>query len=236
MFSSARKELKDNLSDRIRGLRCIVRALGSNEVRSRLAPTDFIGVLPAVDRVVGKTFRTIDGIMSVVESAAGPMYPISPTFNGFQQVEKYGRTQGIQRLQEDLYAGLKALASVKSPNSIISKRKLSSVADALSMFVDKMSSGPFAAQLLFSLNRENPLVDLTGEQQETDAKIVYIALALLFGASAFSRIEQQETVSLLYDALLLAEAKMDAITPLLNDGVAPGLLAEVVEMQIRHLA
>lgn len=229
MPSSVGKELKQSVGDQLRGVRYLVRMLGSETQRPSLAPS----ALPEFDRLLGKTFRAVDNVMRAVETTVRPS---TGAFRGFLPLEDYAAQRG-DALQEDLYKGLKAVAAIARSNQLILKSRIADIqADMIGCHAVSESQEKRCAELLVALVRRNPLVDVAESAGTPLVLKQYIALALLFGLGKAGRLPEGEMSFLAEDALLLASTRLDTIAGNLKAGKPKEPLAATLAVLLGHLA
>lgn len=235
MPSSVGRELKRSVGDQLRGMRCLVRMLGSDAQRPGLAPPALPEVLPELDRLVGRTFRAVDTMLSTVETAVATVRPASGPFRGFAPFEAYFSAAGAERLQEDLYRGLKAVAAAERPNQLVLKARLAAVAADLA---GERETAPqeAGAALLRALVRRKPLVDFAEEGGAAAILRQYVALALLFAVFLRGAPPEAEASALIEDALLIAGTRLDAISAALAPGESGDRLPSLLAGLADHLA
>ncbi|MDX3929546.1 MAG: hypothetical protein QHC90_27570 [Shinella sp.] len=237
MPPSVGREIKQSFGDQLRGMRYLVRMLGSDAQRPGLAPPALPGALPELDRLLGKTFRAVDSVMSVVESAAAAVRSLPSDFKGFAPLENYKAAQDTDQLQEDLYLGLKAVASIERPNQLILKSRLFGLKDDLrTRIAPSGTAQEMSAEVLLVLVRRNPLVDLREGGGEADILKQYVAVALLFGLCASGRVPQSEASSLIEDSLLLAGTRIETISTEIHSGRPKEGLVTCLAALLDHLA
>ena len=237
MPPSVGKEIKQSFGDQLRGMRYLVRMLGSNERRPGFVPPALPDGLPELDRLLGKTFRAVDSVMSVVEIAAASVRPLPNDFNGFAPLEIYKAARNEDQLQEDLYHGLKAVAANEKPNQLILKSRLYGVKGELAKCIAS-SSAPqevYVDILLFLVERK-PLVDFREGGGDSDILKQYVALTLLFGLASSRRLQRVEAKSLIEDSLLLAGTRIDTISKEINGGKNKKSLSKSLAALLDHLA
>ncbi|MGP4842318.1 hypothetical protein [Agrobacterium cavarae] len=231
---SVARELKKSVGDQLRGVRHLVRLLGSDVQRPHLAPPVLPSALPEVDRILGKTFRAVDNVMSAVETTVRPP---ATTFCGFSPLEDYALLRPHDALQEDIYRGLKATVAVARSNELILKSRLAAVeADVMTGIVLSHRREERSAVLLRSLVRRGPLVDVCGDMNSSRVLKQYIALALLLGLANRGRLSEEEASSLVEDAFLLANTRVEIIGKSLIAGKADSQLLSTLGILLDHLA
>lgn len=234
MHSSVARVLKQSVGDRLRGVRYIVRMLGSDAQRSYLAPPALPEALPEIDRLLGKTFRAVDNVMSAVETTVRPP---TASFRGFLPMEGYLGGNNEDALQNDIYSGLKAVVSIAQSSHLVLKGRVGDVhAD---MAASRILSGrreERCAQFLRALARRSPLVDMRGDTSSSLVLKEYIALALHFGLADMNRPLEKEALSLLEDAFLLANTRLDVISENMTAEKSGDMLVSTLGVLLDHLA
>lgn len=212
-------EIKQSFGDQLRGMRYLVRMLGSDEQRPGLAPPALPEALPEIDRLLGKTFRAVDSVLSVVETAAASVRSSPSDFKRFAPFETYTTARDGDKLQEDLYLGLKAVATKQKPNQLILKSRLFGAKDALAKSIDSSSTPhEVSVGILLFLVQRDPLMDLHVDVRDTGKLKQYVAVALLFGLSASRDFQPGEAASLIEDSLLLAGSRIGPLSKEIKTG------------------
>jgi hypothetical protein len=234
MPSSVGRELKRSVGDRLRGVRYLVRVLGSDQQRSRLAPPALPDVLPPeFDRLLGKTFRAVDNVMTAVETT---IRPPAGAFRGFIPLDAYAAAEHHGILQEDIYKALKATASIGKSHHLILKSRVADVqADMLSRRCALETREERCVEMLLALTRRSPLVDMREDAGGSQALKHYVAVALLFGLAG-ERLPESEALLLAEDALLLANTRLDILSANLKAGKSRELLVSTLAVLLGHLA
>ncbi|MXN54343.1 hypothetical protein GR158_24910 [Shinella sp. AETb1-6] len=233
MSSSVGKDLKQSVGDQLRGVRYLVRMLGSDAQRPHLAPPALPEALPQFDRLLGKTFRAVDSVMSAVETTVRPS---AGAFRGFLPLEDYAAHQS-GALQEDIYKGLKAIAAIARSNQLILKGRVADIqADMVRRCTMSARTEERCAELLVALVRCNPLVDVREDAGMPLVLKQYVALALLFGLANKGRLPEEEASSLVEDALLLASTRLETIEGHLKVEKPREPLAATFAVLLGHLA
>ncbi|ASP83075.1 hypothetical protein [Sinorhizobium meliloti] len=232
MSSSVGKDLKQCVGDQLRGVRYLVRMLGSDAQRN-LAPPALPDVLPEFDRLLGKTFRAVDSVMSAVVTTVRPS---TGAFRGFLPLEDY-TAQQADALQEDIYKGLKVIAAIARSNQLILKSRVKDVqADMVGRRAMSEPREEQCSEFLVALVRRNPLVDVREDAGTPLILKQYIALALLLGLANSGRLPEGEALSLVEDALLLASTRLDTIAGHLKAEKSREPLAATLAVLLGHLA
>lgn len=237
------RELKRNVEDQLRGVRHLVRLLGSDDERNRLARQTLPEVPPEVERIVGRTFRAVGDIMTAVETAAQPFRSPCSTKPDFQPFASYfggPGEDGAGAFVDDLYRVLKLAALDTHDNSLILKTRLGGVhADMLAK--TRAAGGMAAAQpadlclaLFLSLARHHPFAG-PREPAENIAIHIYAATTLVFGLTSLGASDQDDVSALLTDALLISGARLETFVKAARDGGDMGELAKVLETLLSHL-
>jgi hypothetical protein len=226
------QELRQNVGDGLRGLRYLVRVLGSDAERPKFAPPALPEALPELDTLMGGAFRTVGKVMCAVETAASPLRQTSAGFRGFASLETYFAPDGADAFSDDLYRGLKAVSAGKNANQLILKARLGDIRrDLRTRYPAASAPEKVCAGLLLSLVKFNPIVG--GE--EADVLKQYTALTLLFGISTAGRIPRHEVNLIVHDALLLASTRMEQVSGALAAGSHDDL-AMILARLMNHLA
>lgn len=232
MSSSVGKDLKRSVGDQLRGVRYLVRMLGSDAQRPNLAPPALPDVLPEFDRLLGKSFRAVDSVMSAVETTVRPS---TGAFRGFLQLKDY-TDQQADALQEDIYKGLKAVAAIARSNQLILKSRVAGIQADMAGRRAMSEPREECAEFLVVLVRRNPLVDVREDAGTPLVLKQYVALALLFGLATKGRLPEAEALSLAEDALLLASTRLDTIAGHLKMENSREPLAATLAVLLGHLA
>ena len=233
MPSSVGKDLKQSVGDQLRGVRYLVRMLGSDAQRPNLAPPALPEAMPQFDRLLGKTFRAVDSVMSAVETT---VRPTTGAFRGFLPLEDYAAHQA-GALQEDIYKGLKAIAAIGGANQLILKSRVADVqADMVGHRAASEPQEKRCAEFLVALVRRNPFVDVREDAAAPPFLKQYIALALLFGLANKGRVPEAEASSLVEDALLLASTRLETIVGQLKTEKSKEPLTATLAVLLGHLA
>lgn len=231
---SVARELKKSVGDQLRGVRHLVRLLGSDVQRPHLAPPVLPSALPEVDRILGKTFRVVDNVMSAVETTVRPP---ATSFRGFLPLEDYSLLPHHDAFQEDIYRGLKSTVAIARSNELILKSRLAAVeADVTTVINLSHRREERSAVFLRSLVRRVPLVDVCGDMNSPRVLKQYIALSLLFGLANKDRLSEAEASSLVEDAFLLANTRIEIIVKSLIGQNADGQLVSTLGILLDHLA
>lgn len=233
------RELKRNVEDQLRGVRHLVRLLGSDDERNRLARQTLPEVPSEVEKIVGRTFRAVDGIMTAVETAAQPFRTPRSSKPDFQPFAVYfgaSADAGAATFVDDLYRVLKLAALDMHDNSLILKTRLSGVhADVLAASRAAAAQPVDLCQSLFlSLARHHPFAG--PHEPPKDAAIhMYAAVALIFGLTSLGAARQDDASALLTDALLISGARLEAFVRAAREGTDAGELRKVMETLLSHL-
>lgn len=216
MLSSMGRDLKQNVGDQLRGVRHIVRMLGSDAQRSHIAPPALPEAMPELDRLLGRTFRTLDSVLSTVETLVAPVRGSTNPLPGFGPLAAYlGAGDGEDRLCDDLYNNLKAVAASRQSGLLVLKTRLGAVAED---FIRQQPGVEMAdAALLRLFVQHKPLVNFTETTGENALLNPYIAVTLLFGLALRGDLPRSESAELVEDALLLSGTRCDAIASALKD-------------------
>lgn len=234
MHLSVARELKKSVGDQLRGVRYLVRMLGSDAQRPYLAPPALPDALPEIDRLLGKTFRAVDNVMSAVETTVRPS---TASFRGFVPLEDYSRPHDDDVLQNDIYRGLKATVSIAQSNQLVLKARVAHVqADMAASRIVSDRREERCAEFLRALARRSPLVDIRGDTSSSIALKHYIALALLFGLADKDRPLEEDALSLLEDAFLLANTRLNVVTENLEPEKPGDTLVSTLGVLLDHLA
>ena len=236
------RELKRNVEDQLRGVRHLVRLLGSDDERNRLARQTLPELPPEVERIVGRTFRAVGGIMTAVETAAAPFRSPRSTRPDFQPFAVYFGNpddEGAGAFVDDLYWVLKLAALDTHDNSLILKTRLSGV--HAEMLAKSRPQGGTAAQpvdlclaLFLALARHHPFAG-PREPEENTAIHLYAATTLVFGLTSLGASEQDDASALLTDALLISGARLDTFAKATREGSDTSELRKVLETLLSHL-
>ena len=242
MLSTIRRELKDNLGDQLRGFRHLIRALGDTSdsavSRQHLPPVPL-----ELDRIFGRTFQTVDGVMTTLETIVSPLRPSQsgePTFADFDfyfpQANPTGKVEA--RLADELYAVLKLVAETVRPNQLILKTRVAAAAKhvlstpRLNVTVDDVPQ--CCADLFLALVKHDPMVANT-ENADADSVKHYAALALLFGLAVSKRLGEGQMRSCVHDAILMCSLRADVFNAAASTGQKTEALVHIFASLLRHL-
>ncbi|MGP4753917.1 hypothetical protein [Agrobacterium pusense] len=228
------RDLKTNVGDQLRGVRHLVRLLGSDVQRPHLAPPVLPEALPDMDRLLGKTFRVVDNVISAVETTVRPP---AVSFRGFLPLEDYRVSRHGDGLEDDLYRGLKATVAIARTDELILKSRVAGVqVDVATRFTCSNRREERSAMLLCSLVRRDPLVDVCGESSPAAVLKHYVTLALLFGLADKRRHSEEDALSLVENSYLLANTRIETIGRILKGENAERQLASTLGVLLNHLA
>ncbi|MFF2324278.1 hypothetical protein ACFVTJ_24845 [Agrobacterium sp. NPDC058088] len=172
--------------------------------------------------------------MSAVETTVRPP---ATTFRGFIPLEDYALLHRHDAFLEDIYSGLKAAVAVARSNELILKSRLAAVeADVMKDFVLSYRREERSAVFLRSLVRRVPLVDVCGDMNSARVLKQYVALSLLFGLANKDSLSEAEASSLVEDAFLLANTRIEIIGTILTGDYADVQLISTLGMLLDHLA
>lgn len=231
---SVARELKKSVGDQLRGARHLVRLLGSDVQRPHLAPPVLPSALRDLDRILGKTFRAVDNVMSAVETTVRPP---ATSFRGFLPLEDYALLRHHDAFQEDIYRGLKSTVAVARSNELILKSRLAAVETDVTTDIGlSQRREERSAVFLRSLVRRAPMVDVCGDMNSSRTLEQYVALSLLFGLANKDRLLEQEASSLVEDAFLLANTRVEIIGKSLIGEEMDGQLVSTLGILLDHLA
>jgi hypothetical protein len=238
------RELKRNVEDQLRGVRHLVRLLGSDDERNRLARQTLPEVPPEVEKIVGRTFRAVGGLMTAVETVAQPFRTSRsprPDFRSFANYFGHLAPAGADAaFIDDLYRVLKLAALDTQDNSLILKTRLSGVhAD---MLAASRAAGGVAVPpavdtcvaLFRSLARHHPFAGPREQVQET-AIHLYAAVTLVFGLTSLAGSDHTDASALLTDALLISGARLGVFVRAADDSAETDELRKVLETLLSHL-
>ncbi|MGV3551644.1 hypothetical protein [Rhizobium sp.] len=241
------RDLKRNVEDQLRGVRHLVRLLGSDDDRNRLARKTLPEPPAELERFVGRTFRVVDGIMTAVESAAQPFRTPRPARPGFRPASVYFGSAAPADAEEcraalvdDLYRVLKLAAQDRLDNSLLLKTRLTGVHDDL--LTKARAAGELAAvqpvdlclALFLSLARHHPFAGAPEPDQDT-AIHLYAAVTLVFGLTSLGASETDDAATLLTDAMLISGARLETFVKAAREGGDTSELKKVLETLLSHL-
>ncbi|MFB2553683.1 hypothetical protein [Ensifer soli] len=240
MRSTVGREIRDTAKDQLRGMRHLVRLLGSDEERKRLARHGLPEVPEEVDRLVGRTFRAVDGVMSLVEAAAAPFRSQAAPPPGFGTIEAYADPgeDAAAAFSGDLYRVLKLAAGTRDPNPLILSARLAGIhrelATRAGTLADPGDGAGLAAALFLALSRRHPLAG--PNPPEGDAEIrIHAATALIFGLTASGRLPRAEVPEIVTDALLAAGARIEIFRDAATTDTETDALDAVLRSLLAHL-
>lgn len=220
MGASVGDDIRRNVKAHLRGMRDIVRLLGSDDDRHRLAA----GALPPVpeefDRAVGRAFRLVDGVMTAVEAVAEPLRSraaerVRPQDGPAGEIERaLTLVAGVQGDQPALHSAAIHAAAAAAPRR-----------DATTGDVAR------AAGIFLALARAHPLASMP----ERQALRLYAAAALLLIAPPQATADPAEARDLAENALLLAGARLDVFEAAATQGSATPALVETLGRLSHHL-
>lgn len=234
------RELKRNVEDQLRGVRHLVRLLGSDDERNRIARQTLPEVPSEVEKIVGRTFRAVDGIMTAVETVAQPFRTprsSTPDFQSFAVYFGNPTDAGTAAFVDDLYRVLKLAALDTHDNSLILKTRLSGVhADVLATArAGTALPVDICLALFLSLARHHPFAG-PHEPAEDTAIHMYAAVALIFGLTSLGTSRQEDASALLTDALLISGARLETFVKAVREAGDFGDVRKVLETLLSHLA
>lgn len=245
MLSTIKRELKDNLGDQLRGFHHLIRTLGSGRPEISIAKQPLPPVPPELDRFLGKTFQTMDGVMTTLQSIATPFRHGRATGAGFRDFDGYfGAGNGMQlrndeALSSDMYAALKRIVEAAGVDRFILKARMGIVCRSListsrteQWRMDDLSE--CCATLFLALMRDRPIVDTADESDEETWKL-YAALSLVFGLAVSGRLEATELQSFAQDAFLFCNLRRDAFLEAARAGSKTDALLKTYGSLLRHL-
>lgn len=235
MLSSMGRDLKQNVGDQLRGMRHIVRMLGSDTQRPNIAPPALPEAMPELDRLLGRTFRTLDTVLSTVETLVAPVRGSAAPLLGFAPPAAYLEAgDGEEKLCDDLYHNLKAVAASRQSSLLVLKTRLGAVAND---FIRQRPGAEIADGILLRLLvHHKPLVNFTETTGEKTVLNTYIAVTLLFSLALRGGLPRSETATLIEDALLLSGTRSDAIASALKGSKGDAELSSLLKGLTDRLA
>jgi hypothetical protein len=234
MPHSLRQEFTHIVGDRLRGLRYVVKALGSDAERPKFAPPALPEALPEIDNFMGLAFRAVGGVMGAAETVVMPLRKTRSLFNGFSGLEQYFAEEGELSFCDDVYLCLKTVSLQKGGNQLLLKGPLQEVyREMKARITSEMSMETLCAVFFFALLSADPMA---GRQQDEIRTIrQYLTVTLLFGLSLTGRIPREEVSLVVHDAFLLAKTRSPAIMDIVKRGSEKDLAVSLAKL-LRQLA
>lgn len=245
MGSIIRREIKDNLGDQLRGVRHLVRALGSDTAKSPAAKPPLPAMPPELNSLFGKTFRTMDRVMTTLESMVMPLFSPDQAGREFKSFDFYfGAAKGIEHsvvevMTADLYEALKRVSTQIEPNPLILKGRtmLASkdlIANARSERWNVYQIQWGCAALFHALTRHQPLICDVDEREKAAWKL-YGAVSLLFGLAVSDRLVGKSIGLYIHEAIMICGSHRDIFLAASKEGANPDVLASACSSLLRQL-
>lgn len=243
MLGNIRRELKDNLGDQLRGIRQLVRSLSSDAPDTTHGNSPLPPLPPELQRLVGSTFHTVDGVMTTLQTIAMPFRQRQDI--GFGHFNRYFGTGEAahnrdEALADSLYGTLKAVASAVTMNELILKARIADVSKRMiaAQGSQKWTSDDLSeccATLYTLLTKTRPMVTVGGGENKQAWKL-YAAVSLVFGLTLSEKLANSEILSFAQqDALVICDLRAKVFMDAATSNAASDALVNTFASLLRHL-
>lgn len=214
-------DLRRNVKGHLRNVHDIVRFLGSDAERRRLAERAFPPMPREFDRAVGRTFRLVDGVMTAIEAIAEPLRPRTG-----DALDAEGRLAGRLERLLDLLATVEGERPAQSRG--LPMRNVARAALAA-------EGQPGSAAAVFLALAGTP-GSARAALPERRALRTFAAAALMLHAGIAANDPAAGAADVAENALLLAGARLEVFEAAARGGTVTPELLDVLERLARHLA